>query len=145
MFGKTLGGAQAYASVGLTTSAAAANPHELIVMLFDGALLAISAALHEIEEMDGKNVSAKALAISKATRIINEGLRASLNPDAGGPLALQLDALYHYVSTELILASAANDAQKMKAAKALLADIADAWRSMPQDVRNAPPPRGLAA
>jgi flagellar protein FliS len=36
--------AQAYARVGVETGVAAANPHQLILMLFDGALLAIAKA-----------------------------------------------------------------------------------------------------
>lgn len=41
MFGTPRGGANAYAHVGIETGVMAASPHKLIVMLFDGALVAL--------------------------------------------------------------------------------------------------------
>ncbi len=76
MFGTTQQGANAYAKVGIETGVAAATPHKLIVMLFDGAKMAIDRAIQHIQSND---IAPKGRAISHAISIINDGLRASLN------------------------------------------------------------------
>ena len=43
--------AQAYARVGVETGVIAANPHRLVLMLFDGALCAIVRTLSEFERI----------------------------------------------------------------------------------------------
>jgi len=117
-------GAKAYANVGLETGVNSASPHKLIVMLYDGALEAIrKAKLH----MEMKNTLDKCQCVDKALRIINEGLMAALDRNAGGQLAEQLLALYEYIGKELVLASARNDAEKMNNCSALLEDLRAAW------------------
>ncbi len=124
MFGKTRPGANAYMDINLETGVFAASPHKLIVMLFDGAKLALSnAQLH----LENKHVAAKGQAIAHAIRIISDGLRASLNKDAGGPLAKNLDALYEYMCTRLVLANLHNDAKIVNEVIDLLEVIRQAW------------------
>ncbi|MDO8958454.1 MAG: flagellar export chaperone FliS, partial [Rhodocyclaceae bacterium] len=41
---------QAYAKIGIETGVAAANPHKLILMLFDGALLSLATASHAMQQ-----------------------------------------------------------------------------------------------
>ena len=53
--------AQTYAKVGLETSVATASPHQLILMLFDGALLAMAKADNAMQK---KQVAEKGQAIS---------------------------------------------------------------------------------
>ena len=116
--------AQAYSKVGVETGVEAASPHQLIVMLFDGALLAISnAGLH----MQQKNVSEKGRAISHAIDIINSGLKASLDKDKGGELAQNLDALYGYMCDRLLQANLRNDRTALDEVSRLIADIRSAW------------------
>ena len=68
------------ATVGLETSIAAADPHRLIQLLFEGVLLAVAQAKQAISQC---NVAEKGRAISKAIQIIEEGLKPSLD-DRGG-------------------------------------------------------------
>jgi flagellar protein FliS len=91
MFGTTKRGVNAYANVGLETSVASASPHKLIVMLYDGALVAVMSALMH---MKAGNIPEKGKSISHAITIIDSGLRASLDKSAGGEIAEGLDALY---------------------------------------------------
>src|SRR4051812_8430739 len=98
MFGSIQHGANAYAKVGVETGVAAASPHHLISMLFDGALIAVA---HASQHMKAGNIADKGTAISKAIMIINDGLRTSLNKTAGGEIAHRLDALYEYLSRRL--------------------------------------------
>ena len=124
MFGSVQKGVNAYASVGLETGVAAASPHKLIVMLFDGALTALTIAL---TEMHAKNIAAKGRAISKAIRIIEEGLRASLDKSQGGEIAGSLDALYEFIAKRLVQANLENKPEYIEEAHRLLGELRGAW------------------
>ena len=124
MFGSMKTGASAYANVGIETGVIAASPHKLIVMLFEGAITAISNAL---QFMETNKVAAKGQSISKAIAIIDNGLRASLDKKVGGEIALSLDALYEYMSNQLLLANLNNDKVKLTEIRDLLRDLKIAW------------------
>jgi flagellar protein FliS len=117
-------GVNAYANVGLETGIAAASPHKLIVMLYDGALVALLGAKNN---MAAGNIAAKGSAISKAITIIDNGLRASLDKNAGGEIAANLDALYDYMSRRLLEANLKNDAAIVDEVHRLLSDLREAW------------------
>ena len=124
MFGSMQRGVNAYAKVGMETSVISASPHKLIVMLYDGALVAIkSAASH----MSAGRIAEKGLAISKALDIINNGLRASLDKKAGGEIAANLDALYVYMTERLLTASLQNKTALLEEVQTLVLDLRDAW------------------
>jgi flagellar protein FliS len=127
MFGTMPRGVQAYAKVGLETSAVAASPHELIVMLFDGAMVAISNARSNIKA--GK-IAEKGKSISHAIAIINDGLRACLDKKAGGGIANNLDGLYEYMTNRLLQANLNNSPEMLDEVHTLLSDLRDAWVSI---------------
>jgi flagellar protein FliS len=124
MFGTMKRGVNAYANVGLETGIASASPHKLIVMLYDGALVALLSAKTNLA---ANNIAAKGTAISKAITIIDNGLRASLDKDAGGDIAANLDALYDYMSRRLLHANLKNDVPAIDEVHRLLADLREAW------------------
>ncbi len=127
MFGTTSRGVNAYAKVGLETGVSSASPHKLIVMLYDGALAAIMTA---ITQMKAGNIQEKGKAISKAIRIIDDGLRASLDKEAGGEIARNLDALYDYMSRRLLEANINNSPEMLDEVRGLLADLRDTWNQI---------------
>lgn len=127
MFGSPHSGANAYAKVGVETGVVAASPHKLIVMLFDGALLALSTALQHINT---GNIAGKGQSISKAIAIIDSGLRTSLNKEAGGEIAESLDGLYEYMSNRLLLANLNNSAEQIEEVQRLLKDLKAAWEAI---------------
>ena len=92
-------GAGAYRQVGVVTGVAAASPHQLVLMLFDGFDEALAQALGALR--DGA-IEAKCRAIGRAARIVDEGLRANLDLNGGGALAADLRELYAYVSLRLV-------------------------------------------
>ncbi|MBI5920444.1 MAG: flagellar export chaperone FliS [Betaproteobacteria bacterium] len=114
----------AYAKVGVDGSVAAASPHKLITMLFEGALHSIAAARGHMQR---KEIAEKGMAISKAISIIDEGLRASLDLKAGGDLAEKLDSLYEYMSYRLLIANMHNEIEILDEISTLLGDIKSAW------------------
>lgn len=142
MFGSPRSGANAYAKVGMETGVVAASPHKLIVMLFDGALLALATALQHINT---GNIAGKGQSISKAITIIDSGLRASLNKDAGGEIAESLDSLYEYMSNRLMLANLNNAPEMIDEVQRLLKDLKYAWEAIDPSAAAAPPVAPTAA
>ncbi|SEK69594.1 flagellar export chaperone FliS [Nitrosovibrio tenuis] len=127
MYSKSSHGVNAYASVGLETGVLAANPHKLILMLFQGAHVALSSALIH---MKSGNITAKGKSISKAIAIINSGLQASLDVEAGGPLAQQLNALYEYMGHRLLQANLHNNIGYVEEVSRLLGQLGEAWEAI---------------
>lgn len=124
MYSKSGYGVNAYASVGLETGVLAATPHKLILMLFQGAHVALSSALVHMKNGD---ITAKGEALSKAIAIINSGLQASLDVEAGGELARQLNALYEYMGRRLLQANLHNNSEYIEEVSRLLGQLSDAW------------------
>lgn len=120
-------GSKAYEQVSLETSVNQASPHQLIVLLFDGALNAIKLAKLYIEK---GNIAGKGVAISKAINIIDNGLKSCLDMEKGGEIAANLDDLYHYISHQLVLANLHNDVAKLDNCYDLLNNIAQSWREI---------------
>ena len=128
-----------YAKIGLESSANSADPHKLISMLYQGALLAIASAKNGIMR---KDIPARGAAISKAIAIIGEGLNASLNKNAGGKLAQDLSSLYDYMVIRLVAANLHSDMAALDEVARLLADLKDAWdRIRPNAVNAVPQPK----
>jgi flagellar protein FliS len=100
-------------------------------MLFDGALLAINSAAISMANGD---IAAKGSSISKAIEIVTFGLKASLDGEAGGELALRLGALYDYMCQRMFFANASNNGAALNEVSGLLADLREAWAQMGQQV-----------
>ncbi|WP_439686682.1 flagellar export chaperone FliS [Cupriavidus oxalaticus] len=114
----------AYSQVGVQTGAMSASPHKLITMLYDGARSAIAKARFHLEAGD---VPARGTAISKAIDIIDNGLRAVLDHEAGGEISANLESLYEYMVRRLMLANLRSDAALLAEVDALLESLASAW------------------
>lgn len=130
MFSSGSSPAQAYSNIGVETGVMAANPHKLILMLFDGALLAIATATHALDE---KQIATKGESVSKAIDIVTNGLKASLDFEAGGDLAPRLAALYDYICERLLFANLRNDKAAMEECASLLAELRGAWQEIAGD------------
>ncbi|VCU69928.1 Flagellar protein FliS [Pigmentiphaga humi] len=120
-------GARAYVSVGVETGVSTSSPHALILMLYDGALESLRKAIGCIDAQDPLG---KTQALSRATRIIDEGLRASLDHKAGGDLAGQLNGLYDYIVRRTMQAGIDNDAAPLQESIRLLDELREAWASI---------------
>ena len=125
MFGSHRNAAKAYSNVSLETGVTTASPHQLITMLFDGALVAMVTAKHHMENGE---IFEKGQAISKAILIIDSGLRGGLNFEAGdGELSQNLNSLYLYMSEQLMQANLKNDPAILDEVYRLLSEIKSAW------------------
>ena len=117
----------AYHSVGVESLANSGNPHQLVVMLFNGARAAVAAARGHLQR---KEIAAKGAAISKAIDIIDGGLKASLDLNVGGEMAQNLSDLYIYMGQRLLQANIKNDAKALDEVAQLLQQLGGAWESI---------------
>jgi flagellar protein FliS len=122
-------GANAYSQVSLETAVQSADPHQLILMLYDGALMALAQAVVAMEQ---KDIPKRAQSISRAIAIIHDGLHASLDVEAGGELGERLAALYDYMVERLTQANATNNAAAVQEVSGLLRTLREAWAEMPR-------------
>lgn len=122
-----------YSQVGVASGVEAANPHRLINMLMDGALEKMAMAKGY---MARKDIAHKGSHISWAISIL-DGLRASLDKDNGGDIAMNLDDLYDYMGRRLLRANAENNPDILDEVISLMRSIKTAWESIPAGVRQA--------
>ncbi|HMW22989.1 MAG TPA: flagellar export chaperone FliS [Burkholderiaceae bacterium] len=116
--------AHMYHQVGVQTGASMASPHTLTLMLFDGFLDAVKYARQAMS--DGRTQD-KGRHIGHAARIVDEGLKAALNLQGGGELAMNLRDLYDYAQVRLMHANLRNDDRALVEVLALIEPLRDAW------------------
>jgi len=138
----------AYTKIGIETSVPSASPQQLILMLYEGAIVAISSAQQHLRQ---NNIAAKGSSISRAISIIDGGLKASLDLSVGGELAKNLSGLYAYMAQRLLQANLKNDHAALEEVRQLLQQLKGAWDALAATpvaaaagLGAAPPPRGLA-
>lgn len=130
MFATSRTPSQTYSKVGVETGVMGANPHQLILMLFDGALLSIGVAKQAMQ--DGK-IAEKGQAISKTIDIVGNGLKASLDFEAGADISPKLAALYDYINDRLLHANLRNDQAALDEVSRLLKELKGAWEEIASD------------
>ncbi len=124
MFGMMRSPTETYAKVGVEVAVESSDPHRLILMLFDGAISAVSLArIH----MNAGDIEKKGMAISKAIDLVTNGLLASLDMKAGGDLAERLGALYEYMAQRLLFANLKNNVATLDEVAELLTNLREAW------------------
>src|SRR5690606_38862534 len=123
--------AASYHTLDVQTRVDSADPHRLVEMLYDGAIVQVSKARHALASQD---IAMKCESTTRAIRIVDEGLKAALDKRAG-EVAENLDALYDYVSRILVRANARNDDALYAEAEKLLGELRGAWREIGPKVR----------
>ncbi len=103
-----------------------ANPIDLIIILYDRAIILLDKAINEIieEKYEEKNTS-----LTKATDIVFE-LLTTLDNDKGGEIATSLSRLYNFVIREITNASTSLNTKKLDNAKKILSELRESWVSI---------------
>jgi len=130
MFGTLNNPAATYRKAGLESQVESASPHELVLLLFQGAIMQVAAASTHMAQ---KDMARKGEAIGRAIDIIDGGLKACLDYKAGGDLSERLGALYEYACTRLLQANLRNDAAALDEVKKLLGELKLAWEEIASD------------
>lgn len=126
----------AYQAVQVDAAILGANPHELIAKLLAKAIDSTIKAKGYMADGDIENKSAH---IKIAVSIISDGLRSSLDMEAGGELAQRLDALYEYMLGQLMKAHINNDVAILDGVVSLLAEIKSGWDGIKDEVSTSLP------
>ncbi|WP_428775189.1 flagellar export chaperone FliS [Vibrio sp.] len=116
-------GYDSYQQVDLDAQAAAANPHQLVVMLIDGLLDELTRIRGHIE---AKRLEHKGLGINKCMNIL-VGLDSALDLDNGGEIADNLHQLYDYCQLELYQASVQNQTERLDNVEQVMSNIREGW------------------
>lgn len=136
---------KAYSNVAIESKTHSSDPHKLILMLYQGALLSIASAKNQ---MMRNETAAKGKSISQSIAIINEGLKASLDMKVGAPMVQNLSDLYDYMCQRLLVANLKNDTAILDEVSTLLIDLRGAWESIrppaEQRPQTATPPQPAA-
>ena len=119
--------ANSYQRINVETSMHTLDQHQLVSLLYEGVLTSLATARGALARGD---VATKCNAISKAVRIIEEGLSTALDIEAGGELAQNLSALYDYSLRQLILANARNDDAMLVEVMRLIEPVAQGWNAI---------------
>ncbi|AGA89132.1 flagellar biosynthetic protein FliS [Thioflavicoccus mobilis 8321] len=120
-----------YRSVSNQSAVVDTNPHQLVLMLIDGAIEKTGAALGRLRSGE---IAEKGRLIGGSIAII-DGLRVSLDHEAGGELAANLERIYDYMSRRLLEANMRNEPAGLEEVISLLKEIREAWSAIPQEVR----------
>lgn len=122
-------GAQQYQQVNVTSEVLEADPHRLIQMLMEAALTRMAQAKGAIER---KDMPAKAALLGRVNEII-QTLQGSLDHNAGGEIAANLDRLYDYMVRRLLEATSHNDIGMIDEVMGLLLEIKSGWDGIRQE------------
>ncbi|WP_282174601.1 flagellar export chaperone FliS [Vibrio diabolicus] len=121
-------GYDSYQQVDLDAQAAAANPHQLVIMLIDG-------LLDEVERIRGhlaaNRLAEKGSGINKCMNILI-GLTSALDDENGGEIAEHLRQLYDFCQVELYYASVQNDANRLVNVERVMGNIREGWMNFGQ-------------
>jgi flagellar protein FliS len=122
-FGQRGTGASLYSRVGVETDVGNASPHRLVTLLFDGVFSAMNQARAAIVAGD---LGLKARSLSRAVRILDEGLKAALDLESG-QLAKDLRDLYAWLCMRLTQANLHSDIKAIEECQRVLTPVRDAW------------------
>jgi flagellar protein FliS len=104
-----------------------ANPMQLVLLLYRGALDSIASARRHLMEGD---IRSRSQAINKAMEIVTE-LSGALDHKRGGELSQALAELYGYVQKLLIQANIEQSPPPLVEAESLLNKLFEGWSDCP--------------
>ena len=124
MFSTLLQPIDQYRHVGTVTAVSQADPHQLVMLLFDGAIAAILQARHALSTGDHET---RLATVSKAMRIIDEGLKASVESHGDPSLGDNLRSLYDHMVACLFQANLHHTDAPLAEVLKLLGELRSAW------------------
>lgn len=126
MYADSVEGYEQYHQSELAMQVAAATPHQLVLMLFNGLGDELVRARSHIE---AKRYERKAQSINKCIDILN-ALSSALDYDKGGELATTLAGLYDFCVQRLYEASNQLSIEKLEEVDKVLTNIRQGWEGM---------------
>ena len=122
------------------TNVNTASQGRLVVLLYEGAVKHLKAALNLFDENDkikAANIEQFGIHLQKTQAITTE-LQVSLDMEKGGDIARNLMSLYVYFNEELMDATISHNKQKIEFVLNKVDELAEAWRTIANSTANAP-------
>lgn len=122
------------------TNVNTASQGRLVVLLYEGAVKHLKAALNmfdENEKIKPANIEQFGIHLQKTQAIITE-LQVSLDMEKGGDIARNLMSLYVYFNEELMDATISHNKTKIEFVLGKVDELAEAWRTIANSTANAP-------
>lgn len=117
---------KAYNQVNIESNLLSADPHQVILMMYDGLLESIAKTKGAIERND---LDTKSKMITKSVNIIS-ALDNSLDPVAEPKISETFSSLYHYCIEKLNDANVTLEIAPIDEVFTLIKPIRDAWKEM---------------
>lgn len=127
-----------YPNVYFQNHVGTASREQLLIMLYDGAILFLRQARQARE--NGKRITR----IEKTGKVVNilTELSNTLDFEHGGEMAVQLDSVYWFMIRELIRSNTQDDPEPLNVAERILVDLRDGWVQAIE--QNKPAPKAAA-
>ncbi len=108
------------------TAIKTANPLQLVVILYDGAIQTLQEARLHIQR---KDIGSRARCLNRSVAIISE-LQASLSFDGSGNIAESLDRLYDFMKKGIFKANLEQRVEPLDEIIGLLENLRSAWKEL---------------
>lgn len=123
--------ASGYARTYRANAILTASPGQLVLMLYDGALKAITLAREafDLPADEPRRIETINTQLLKAQTILSE-LQSGLNMEAGGEFARTMHRLYDYHNRRLLEANIRKQVEPVIEVERLVRELRDAWAQM---------------
>ena len=122
------------------TNVNTASQGRLVVLLYEGAVKNLKAALNLFDSNDKLkpgDIEQFGIHLQKTQAIFTE-LQVSLDMEKGGDIARNLMSLYVFFNEELMDATISHNKEKIESVLKMADDLAESWRIIANSTANAP-------
>lgn len=120
---------QAYKKVNIESSILSADPHQVIVMMYDGALESMSKAKGAIERNE---LGLKSEMLTKAVNILS-ALQNALDKDTQPEISENFEVLYNFCISRLNDVNIDLDISGIEEVYGYIKPLRDAWKAIPEE------------
>jgi flagellar protein FliS len=115
-----------YEAMSYSSRIEGASPHELVTILYEELVLALTLLAFSMRAQDSLKTNAQ---FGRASGIIH-ALEAGLDHDLGGTLAESLSAIYRSARTELMVARDTANPDRVERLAQAFTDMNDSWKKI---------------
>jgi len=115
-----------YEAMSYSSRIEGASPHELVTILYEELVLALTLLAFSMRAQDSMKTNAQ---FGRASGIIH-ALEAGLDHDLGGTLAESLSAIYRSARTEMMIARETANPHRIERLAQAFTDMNDSWKKI---------------
>lgn len=115
-----------YEAMSYSSRIEGASPHELVTILYEELVLALTLLAFSMRAQDSLKTNAQ---FGRASGIIH-ALEAGLDHDLGGTLAESLSAIYRSARTEMMVARETANPERIERLARAFTDMNDSWKKI---------------